>query len=192
MNNIIRIRRLCLAALFLSLGWLLPLITGQIQTIGNMLCPMHIPVFLCGLILGPIYGAVIGFITPLSRILIFGMPVFYPNGLCMAFELAIYGLVSGLLYKFLKKDRLTSIYFSLIPSMILGRIIWGISMYLCGLVSKNSFTWILFVYGAFINAWPGILIQLIIIPILIKSLIKSNILEKFSYRKESNNERNIK
>lgn len=184
MNKIIRIRRLCLASLFLSLGWLLPLITGQIQTIGNMLCPMHIPVFLCGLILGPLYGAFIGFITPLSRVLIFGMPVFYPNGLCMAFELFIYGLVSGLLYKLLSKNRLTSIYISLVISMVLGRIVWGISMYLCGLVSKSYFTWSLFISGAFISAWPGILIQLIIIPILLKSLIKSNILKKFSIERK--------
>ena len=85
--------KICLAALFLALGWLMPFLTGQIPEFGNMLLPMHIPVMICGFVLGPVYGALIGFITPLTRSLIFGMPPILPTGLAMCFELMTYGFI---------------------------------------------------------------------------------------------------
>ena len=99
--------KICLAALFLALGWLMPFLTGQIPEFGNMLLPMHIPVMICGFVLGPVYGALIGFITPLTRSLIFGMPPILPTGLAMCFELMTYGFICGagfyLLNKYVKK-----------------------------------------------------------------------------------------
>lgn len=180
--DVIKIRRLCLSSMFLALGWLLPFLTGQIRSFGNMLCPMHIPVMLCGLILGPMYGLFIGFITPLTRGFIFGMPVLYPMGVCMAFELAVYGFVSGLLYRlFNKKVNITlSLYLSLVISMVLGRVVWGLARLFCGVVSRNTFTWALFMSGAFINAWPGIIVQFIVIPFLMNVLVRSKILNKFN------------
>lgn len=56
------ILNLALAAMFLALGLVLPFATAQIQQIGNMLLPMHIPVLLCGLICGWQYGGLVGFI----------------------------------------------------------------------------------------------------------------------------------
>ena len=41
------IYRLVLAALFLAVGIVLPFLTMQVKEIGNMLLPMHLPVFLC-------------------------------------------------------------------------------------------------------------------------------------------------
>ena len=76
-KNSLTIKKMALAAIFLVFGWILPLVTGRIPEIGNMLCPMHIPVMLCGFILGPWYGLIIGFITPLTRGFIFGMPIAY-------------------------------------------------------------------------------------------------------------------
>ncbi len=60
-----------------------------------MLLPMHIPVLLCGLICGWKYGILVGFILPLLRHTIFGMPILFPTGIAMAFELATYGFVIG-------------------------------------------------------------------------------------------------
>ena len=76
----------------LALALILPLITGQIRTVGNMLCPMHIPVLLCGFICGPVWGLAIGFAAPFLRILCFGMPALFPNAVGMAFELAAFDL----------------------------------------------------------------------------------------------------
>ena len=91
------IKNMTMAAMFLALGLVLPFFTGQIPQIGSMLLPMHIPVFLCGLICGWQYGGIVGFILPLLRYAIFGMPVLFPNGIAMSFELMTYGLVVGLL-----------------------------------------------------------------------------------------------
>ena len=104
MKKQMTVRKTVLAALFLAIGLILPFITMQIPAVGKMLCPMHIPVLLCGYILGGPYGLIVGFITPLLRSVTFGMPVMLPNAICMAFELATYGLVSGILSGKMKKD----------------------------------------------------------------------------------------
>ena len=70
----IDIKRMVLAALFVAIGFLLPFLTGQIQQIGNMLSPMHIPVLLCGFVCGPFWGLLVGAVTPLLRSLTLGMP----------------------------------------------------------------------------------------------------------------------
>lgn len=92
------VMNLTLAAMFLAVGLLLPFLTGQIKQIGNMLLPMHIPVIMCGLICGWKYGFGVGFVMPLMRSMLFGRPIMYPDAIAMAFELATYGLIVGLLY----------------------------------------------------------------------------------------------
>lgn len=167
--------------MLLAIGWLLPFVTMQLPELGNMLCPMHIPVLLSGFVLGPIYGLILGVLIPLSRCFIFGAPMLYPTAICMAFELATYGFVSGLLYKLFKNkmSNFKAIIISLLISMLLGRIVWGISRLFCGLVDSNYFTISLFLSGAFLTAWPGIIIQIILIPTLIIILEKNHIIDKF-------------
>lgn len=163
-------KQLTLSAFFLALGLILPFFTGQIPTIGSQLLPMHIPILLSGFVLGAPYGALIGFITPLLRSFLFGMPPIL-SAICMAFELCAYGFFSGLLYRILKKNLL-NIYLSLILSMILGRMVWGIiSMIILGM---ESFTFPIFIAGAFTNAIAGIILQIVIIPIIIIALKKGN------------------
>ncbi len=170
------IRKLVLAGLFLALGLILPFITGQIPSIGNMLLPMHIPVLLCGFICGWKYGLVVGFVVPLLRSALFTMPPMFPIAISMAFELATYGLVSGLLYHLLSENRLRVIL-SLIGAMIDGRIVWGIVSYFLFGLSGSQFTLEMFIAGAFINAIPGIIIQLILIPIIVSVLERVNLIE---------------
>ena len=79
------VKNITLTAMILALGMILPFFTGQIPQIGNMLLPMHLPVFLCALICGWQYGTIMAFILPLLRSLVFGMPPFYPTALAMAF-----------------------------------------------------------------------------------------------------------
>ena len=94
--------KLTLSAVFLGAGLVLPFLTGQLEQIGNMLLPMHLPVLFCGLLCGPAYGGTIGFVLPLLRSLLFGMPLFYPNAVAMAFELCAYAVTIGLLYRLLR------------------------------------------------------------------------------------------
>lgn len=169
-------KKLVLSALFLALGIVLPFFTGQIQQIGNMLLPMHIPVLLCGFVCGGPYGLIVGIIVPLLRSLLFTMPPMMPTAVAMAVELAAYGLVTGLLYPKFKKKKF-GIYITLITAMIIGRIAWGIASFVLYSILGNPFTWQIFAAGAFLNAIPGIIVQLILIPIIIYALNKANLLE---------------
>jgi len=172
----IKTKNMILSALFIALGLVLPFLTGQIPQFGSMLLPMHIPILLCGFVCGAPLGLAAGFITPLLRSLIFGMPPMMPYAAAMAFELAVYGFVSGFMYKLLPKRKL-SVYSSLIISMICGRIVWGIvGFFLYGL-SGTAFTWQVFATGAFINAVPGIIVQIVIIPLIIFALEKGGLIE---------------
>ena len=158
--------QLVLAAMFLALAMVLPFLTGQVPQIGNMLCPMHIPVLLCGFFCGPWYGGVVGAVAPILRFALFGMPYIFPTGMAMCFELAVYGLVSGTLYRRLPK-KIGNIYISLLAAMLAGRIMWGIVQVIIWGFGKSEFGWAAFLSGAFTTALPGIVLQIVLIPILV-------------------------
>ena len=117
---------LTLTAMFLAIGLLLPLLTGQMKQLGNALLPMHIPVFLCGLICGWQYGLGVGFVLPLLRSAIFGMPILFPTAVSMAFELAAYGFAVGFLYSHSRWKCVVALYRCMIIAMLSGRVVWGI------------------------------------------------------------------
>jgi len=125
-------RGIVLAALFLALAFVLPMITGHVPQVGNMLCPMHFPILLCGFVLGGPWGLAVGFVAPLLRSVLFGMPPMFPVAISMAFELATYGFVSGVVYR--RVQHLS---------------------------------------GALLTAVPGILAQLILIPLIVNALTKA-------------------
>ena len=156
------VKKMVTAALLLAIGMVLPFFTGQIKEIGNMLLPMHLPVMLCGLICGWQYGLAVGLILPLLRSISFGMPVLYPTAISMAFELATYGLVIGLMYGKSRWKCLRSLYISLLSAMVCGRLVWGGVQ--CVLLGVKGFTFHMFLAGALLNAIPGIVLQLILIP----------------------------
>lgn len=171
MSSKTKLFRMILAAMFLALALVLPFLTGQIPRIGNALCPMHIPVLLCGFFCGPWYGLAVGCLAPLLRFVLFGMPPIMPTGITMSIELAAYGLVSGLLYKLLPKKK-PCIYISLIGAMLIGRILWGAARVVLYGLGKSEFGWTAFLSGALLNAIPGIILQIILIPILVMVLEK--------------------
>ena len=169
-------RNLVFAALFLALGLVLPFLTAQIPQIGSMLLPMHLPVLLCGFVCGWPYGLLVGAVTPLLRSMLFSMPPLYPTAVAMAFELAAYGLLAGLFYKLLPKKPVY-VYVSLILAMLGGRVVWGlVQMSLMGLVAQ-PFTWQIFMAGAFGNALPGILVQLVLIPVIVLALRSAKLMD---------------
>ena len=154
-------RRMIRAALFLALSFVLPFFTGQIPKIGAMLCPMHIPVLLCGFICGAPWGAAVGLIAPILRSFVLGMPPLFPTAVCMAAELCTYGAISGLMHKILPSKKMY-VYASLLIAMIAGRAVWGMAMLMC--LSMEGFTFAAFMGGAFLNAIPGIIVQIVLIP----------------------------
>ena len=162
-NSIIN---LSLAAMFLALAFVMPFLTGQIPQIGSKLCPMHIPVILCGYICGAPWGLVVGAVAPILRSLTLGMPPLFPTAFAMSFELAVYGFMSGLLYRIIPKKKI-NIYASLVLSMIAGRLVWGIVQLCCVGLDATRFGISAFWAGAVVNALPGIAIQLVLIPVII-------------------------
>lgn len=168
-------QKLALSAMFLAIGLVLPFLTGQIQQIGNMMLPMHLPVLLCGLICGWQYGLEVGLLLPILRYFLFGMPVLYPIGIAMSFELATYGLVVGLVYSHSRWQCVISLYRSMLIAMIAGRVVWGIAEVFLSGVGENGFTWAAFVGGAFLNAIPGIIIQLVFIPAIMVALNRTGL-----------------
>ncbi len=176
-SHLINIQKLVFSALLVTIGLLLPFLTGQVPTFGSMLLPMHIPVLIGGIILGPIYGFVIGLVLPVLRFLIFGMPPIYPVGLAMTFELAAYGGLSGFAFRHINKPKLLfRTIFALIIAMLGGRVVWGAAQYLIGIYG-NGFTIQAFIAGAFVAAWPGIIIQFVIIPPIVRALSHVGALE---------------
>lgn len=169
-----RIRKLTFSALYLALALVLPFITGQIPEIGAMLSPMHIPVLLCGFVCGWQWGLAVGLIAPMLRSVLFGMPTMYPTAIAMTFELAVYGAVSGILYKLLPR-KTWSIYVSLILAMIAGRIVWGAARFVLAGLSHSEFPMSAFLAGAVLNAIPGIILHIVLIPILVMVLEKAKL-----------------
>ena len=172
-NN--RSRTMVIAALMLAVAYVLPNFTGNIPQIGSMLLPMHLPTILCGFLCGGGWGAAVGFVAPIFRsVMTGGFPPMFPTALAMAFEMAAYGFVCGFLYRRTNRG-LKGIYFALICAMLCGRVVWGLVMSLL-LANGEGFTAAAFVAGAFLNAIPGILLQLVAIPVIVLALQRSKLI----------------
>ena len=169
------VKNLALSAMFITLGLVLPFLTGQIPQIGKMMLPMHIPVLLCGLICGWKYGAIVGMTTPLLRSVVFGVPVLYPTAIVMAVELMTYGLVIGFLYGRSRWKCIIALYRCLIIAMISGRLAKAVTEIMLLGIGGDGFTYQAFIAGAFLNAIPGIIIQLILIPTVMVALNRTGL-----------------
>jgi len=154
-------------ALFLALAVLLPIGFHQIGASGRIFLPMHIPPLLAGFLIGPLSGVLVGLLAPGLSYLLTGMPPTYAVPL-MSLELPMYGLVAGMAYKRLNLN----IYISLIAAMLVGRIMFGLGLFVLGLFMNLPYTAAKFFStgGAIISGLPGIVVQIVAIPILVASL----------------------
>lgn len=163
-------KKIVLAGLFIAFGIILPMIFHQFNMGGPVFLPMHIPVLLCGLFLGPIEGLMVGIITPILSSLLTGMPKLYPMLVIMIFELGTYGFVAGYFNKMFPNRT----FLSLIAGMIDGRITAGIVVFILvkffGLEGMNP---IPYIKGAIVMGLPGIIIQITFVPILVKLMRKA-------------------
>lgn len=171
-----RNKRLVVSALMLALALVLPYFTGGIPAIGNLLLPMHLPVLLCGFVCGWKWGLLVGFVTPLLRSVLFGMPPMVPTALAMAFEMAGYGAVAGLLYQRLRPGR-GRVYVALIGAMLAGRAVWGLASWLIyALLTQSRFALAAFWMGGFVNAWPGMALQVVLVPLIVIALERARLI----------------
>lgn len=165
-----KIRNLVQAGLFVAIGILLPMIFHQFNMGGPAFLPMHIPVLLAGLLLGKTEGLIVGMLTPVLSSQLTGMPPAIPMLPIMFFELATYGLAAGLFYKELKYG----LFPSLILSMLVGRIVVGLVVFVMATGFGFDFQPISYVIGGIVTGLPGIIIQLIFVPLIVTQLEKVN------------------
>lgn len=168
-------RKLTMSAMCVAIGILLPMALHAIPNAGSVLLPMHIPVLLCGLACGWPFGLACGILTPLLSSLLTQMPpaAYLPSMLC---ELAVYGLISGLMSQFVHlKSRTASTYVQLVAAMLAGRAVYGLMNALIFRASAYSLQ--IFLTAAFVTALPGIIIQLVVLPPLLLLLKRARVLE---------------
>ncbi len=170
----LQVRKMTFSALYLAIAMVLPFVTGQIPEIGAMLCPMHIPALLCGFVCGWPWGLAVGFIAPPLRSVLFGMPPMFPDAVAMAFELAVYGAVAGLMCRLLPR-KAPMLWIALLIAMVAGRVVWGIVHLALAGLSGSTFAWEAFLAGAVTTAIPGIILQLVLVPVLVMAMDRAGL-----------------
>lgn len=168
MNERNYVKRLVIAGLLLAMGIIIPMIFHTTGIAGTIFLPMHIPVLLGGFLLPPVLALLLGMLTPLLNSLITQMPPLFPMAVIMIFELGIYGLVASVLYR---KLRLPSIL-ALIISMIAGRIMGGVVVFVLAAFFAIQMDPMVFIIGGITTGLPGIIIQLVLVPTLIYSIVR--------------------
>ena len=127
MRKMTAVKKSIITAVCIALCYVLPLMFHGIQNAGSIFCPMHIPVFICGLICGWPYGLLCGIAGPLLSSALTGMPpaAMLPS---MMVELAVYGAVAGLMMKLVHtKSTYADLYISLITAIVCGRVLAGVA-----------------------------------------------------------------
>ncbi|MEW6226683.1 MAG: ECF transporter S component [Bacillota bacterium] len=158
------VRDMTYGAIFVALGIVFPMFFHAVGA-GKVFLPMHIPVLLAGFFTGPATGAVVGFLTPILSALLTGMPPLMPPiAQAMMAELAVYGLLSGLLYKTLRQN----VVVALIGAMIGGRLVYGVlAAYLLPLFGLNKVPVLYPLTAGLVGSLPGVVLQLIFVPTVV-------------------------
>lgn len=166
------VKRMTLAAACIALCVVLPMVFHVIPDAGTVFLPMHIPVLICGMICSWPYGLVCGLLGPLLSSMLTGMPgaAFLP---VMMVECAVYGAVSGLMLKYVCAGRsYPELYAALVTAMLAGRVVSGVAK---ALVFSPGITLSVWVTTSFVTALPGIVLQLVLVPALIRVLMKAGV-----------------
>ena len=175
-----RTKKLTFGALCLALSLLLPQIfhmTGM-QQAGSVFLPMHIPVFIGGLLLGPVFGLFLGIFAPLTSFVLTGMPS-VDRVLFMVVELATYGTVSGYLFQHLQfYKKKMGLVIALVISMIIGRVVYGLVISIATYILGIPLGGIMAVIAATSTGIPGIIIQLIFVLGIVTAIIKGGYLDE--------------
>lgn len=178
------VKKVCISSVCVALCYVLPLAFHTLA-MGSMLSPMHIPVFLCGLVCGWPYGAFCGIAGPVISSLLSGMPSAVQL-IYMVPELCAYGLISGLLMERLHTGRFCAdLYCALVPAMILGRIVGGGARALFYMSSARTYSVALWASGYFVESFPGIVLHILVVPALVAVLTRAGLVPDSPDRRES-------
>ena len=174
MQKMSNVKKSIITAVCIALCYVIPLMFHGIQNAGSIFCPMHIPVFICGLICGWQYGLLCGIAGPALSSALSGMPpvAILPS---MMVELAVYGTVAGLMMKLVRtKSTDADLYISLIVAIVCGRVLAGLAKAL--IFARGSYSMSAWIAGSVVTSWPGTVIQLVFIPTIVFALMKSHLI----------------
>lgn len=174
MQKMSNVKKSIITAVCIALCYVIPLMFHCIQNAGNIFCPMHIPVFICGLICGWQYGLLCGIAGPALSSALSGMPpvAILPS---MMVELAAYGTAAGLMMKLVRtKSTYADLYISLIVAIVCGRVLAGLAKAL--IFARGSYSMSAWIAGSVVTSWPGTVIQLVFIPTIVFALMKSHLI----------------
>ena len=174
MKKMSNVKKSIITAVCIALCYVIPLMFHGIQNAGNIFCPMHIPVFICGLICGWQYGLLCGIAGPALSSALSSMPpvAILPS---MMVELAAYGTAAGLMMKLVRtKSTYADLYISLIVAIVCGRVLAGLAKAL--IFARGSYSMSAWIAGSVVTSWPGTVIQLVFIPTIVFALMKSHLI----------------
>lgn len=173
-------RYVTFSALFLALALLIPQLFHQIgyMQAGETLLPMHLPIFLSGLLLGPTYGGIVGAIAPVLSYLLTGMPPL-PVTVVMSVELAVYGLVTGLCQKQVWSKQTYGIYLSMLLAMLAGRLAKMVAIFFALHLFGIQLGGVLTVLTATVAGVPGVILQFLLIPFIVIKLERSGAIHDY-------------
>lgn len=174
MQKMSNVKKSIITAVCIALCYVIPLMFHGIQNAGSIFCPMHIPVFICGLICGWQYGLLCGIAGPALSSALSGMPpvAIMPS---MMVELAVYGTAAGLMMKLVRtKSTYADLYISLIVAIVCGRVLAGLAKAL--IFARGSYSMSAWIAGSVVTSWPGTVIQLVFIPTIVFALMKSHLI----------------
>ena len=174
MKRMSLVKKSIVTAVCIALCYVLPLLFHGVQNAGQVFLPMHLPVFLCGLVCGWPFGLLCGLAGPaLSSALTCMPPVaFLP---VMMIELAVYGTISGLMMRLVRtKCTYADLYISLLVAILSGRVVAGLAKAL--IFARGNYSMASWVTGYVLTSWPGTLIQLVLIPSVVFALMKAHLI----------------
>lgn len=174
MKRMSLVKKSIVTAVCIALCYVLPLLFHGVQNAGQVFLPMHLPVFLCGLVCGWPFGLLCGLAGPALSSALTSMPTVAILPVMMI-ELAVYGTISGLMMRLVRtKCTYADLYISLLVAILSGRVVAGLAKAL--IFARGNYSMASWVTGYVLTSWPGTLIQLILIPSVVFALMKAHLI----------------
>ncbi len=177
-------KRICVCSVCIALCYVLPLAFHGLG-LGMAFSPLHLPVLLCGLVCGWPYGLLCGVLGPVLSSLLSSMPAAAQLPYMIP-ELCAYGLFTGLLLRWIRTGRTAAdIVLTLLPAMLLGRVVGGLTRALFLLSSAEGYSLSLWASSYLVATLPGVILQLILLPILVLALTRAGLIPARYPREEA-------
>lgn len=168
------VKKACICSICAALCCVLPLAFHAVG-LGAAFSPLHLPVLLCALLCGPVYGGFCGLAGAVVSCLLTSMPSPFQL-IYMIPEVCTYGVIAGWLSGRVHTGRvLPDLWLSLIPAMLLGRVVGGAVQAVLYLSTAREYSLALWAGGYLAGTLPGAALQLAVLPPLALALMRAGL-----------------